>query len=130
MTDNERRDVSMLTLRKQVIKFCEWYDLRPSDVWRCIDNFIDELEKCEKQYSEEVKEEHVRKFEEIVVEYPSAEICPYPEYKGKPYFSIKFKENGGYIIGFGTYKPEVLSEYIREYFINPIAIEADKEEEE
>ena len=32
---------------------------------------------------------HERKFEGIVVNYPSEELCTYPEYKGKPYFSIK-----------------------------------------
>ncbi len=61
---------------------------------------------------------HGRKFEEIVVEYPSADLCTYPEYRGKPYFSIKYEENGEHIIGFGTYKSEVLSRYIREYFIS------------
>ena len=71
-----------------------------------------------------------RKFEEIVVEYPPAELCTYPEYKGKPYFSIKYEENGKHIIGFGTYKPEFLSEYLREYFIKPITIEAEREEKE
>ena len=56
-----------------------------------------------------------KKFIEIVVEYPA--ICPYPEYEGKPYFSIRYEENGEKFEGFGTYKPEVLSEYIREYFM-------------
>lgn len=60
-----------------------------------------------------------KKFEEIVVEYPPAELCTYPEYRGKPYFSIKYEENGEHFIGFGTYKPEVLSTYIQEYFIAP-----------
>ena len=71
---------------------------------------------------------HGRKFESIVVEYPPAESCTYPEYRGKPYFSIKYKENGEHIIGFGTYKPEVLSRYLQEYFIAPTIIEADTEE--
>jgi len=70
---------------------------------------------------------HGRKFESIVVEYPPAESCTYPEYRGKPYFSIKYKENGEHIIGFGTYKPEVLSRYLQEYFIAPTIIEADTE---
>ena len=61
---------------------------------------------------------HGRKLEKIVVEYPPADLCTYPEYRGKPYFSIKYEENGEHIIGFGTYKPEVLSRYIREYFIS------------
>mgnify|MGYP007038197478 CR=1 FL=1 len=73
---------------------------------------------------------HGRKFEEIVVEYPPAELCTYPEYRGKPYFSIKYEENGEHFIGFGTYKPEVLSSYLQEYFIASTIIEADKESEE
>ncbi len=73
---------------------------------------------------------HERKFEEIVVEYPPDELCTYPEYRGKPYFSIMYEENGEHFIGFGTYKPDVLSSYIREYFIAPTIIEADKGEEE
>lgn len=56
-----------------------------------------------------------KKFIEIVVEYPAN--CSYPEYGGKPYFSIRYEENGEEIEGFGTYKPEVLSKYIREYFM-------------
>lgn len=63
----------------------------------------------------------MKKFMEIVVEYPPADLCTYPEYKGKPYFSIKYEENGKHIVGFGTYSPEVFSRYLREYFI-----EADK----
>ena len=60
----------------------------------------------------------VREFEEIVVEYPPEELCIYHEYKGKPYFSIKYKEGNDYIIGYGTYKPEVLSQYLKDYFIS------------
>ena len=71
-----------------------------------------------------------RKFEEIVVEYPPADLCTYPEYRGKPYFSIKYEENGEHIIGFGTYKPQVFSRYLQEYFITPTIIEADKSESE
>lgn len=56
-----------------------------------------------------------KKFIEIVAAY--SVICPYPEYKGKPYFSIRYEENGEKNEGFGTYKPEVLSQYIREYFM-------------
>jgi len=62
-------------------------------------------------------EQQGRVFKEIVVEYPS--ISTYPEYEGKPYFSIKYMENGQEFIGYGTYKPEVLSEYLKEYFIPP-----------
>ncbi len=73
---------------------------------------------------------HGRKFESIMVEYPPAELCTYPEYKGKPYFSIKYEENGEHFIGFGTYNPTVLSMYLQEYFIAPTIIEADKAESE
>lgn len=53
------------------------------------------------------------RFIEIVVKYP--EDCP--EYKGKPYFSILYDEDGELFEGFGTYKPEVLSRDIRVYFM-------------
>ena len=33
-------------------------------------------------------------FEEIVVEYPDPDTCPYQEYKGKPYFLIRYLEDG------------------------------------
>lgn len=59
-----------------------------------------------------------RQFEEIVVEYPSFNNT-YTEYKGKPYFSIKYTENGQEFIGYGTYNPEVLSRYLRDYFMPP-----------
>lgn len=61
------------------------------------------------------EQQHGRIFREIVVEYPSYNT--YPEYKGKPYFSIKYTKNGQEFIGYGTYKPEVLSEYLKEYFM-------------
>lgn len=60
------------------------------------------------------EQQNARIFQGIVVEYPSNNT--YPEYKGKPYFSIKYTENGQEFIGYGTYKPEVLSEYLKEYF--------------
>ena len=59
----------------------------------------------------------VREFEEIEVTYSPEEVCIYPEYKGKPYFGIKYKENGEEIVGYGTYNPKVLSQYLKEYFI-------------
>lgn len=68
-----------------------------------------------------------RKFEEIIVEYPPADLCTYPEYKGKPYFSIKYEENGEHFIGFGTYNLKMFSWYLREYFVMPTIIPADKE---
>ena len=58
-----------------------------------------------------------RTFVELVVEYPDPELCTYKEFKGKPYYSIKYIENGETYVGYGTYKPEVLSRYLRECFM-------------
>ena len=64
-----------------------------------------------------------RQFEEIVVRYLPDDLCNYPEYKGKPYFSIHYKENGKDHIGYGTYEPKVLSKYLRDYFISSAQLE-------
>lgn len=58
----------------------------------------------------------MKNFEKIIVTYHSDDIIPYPEYKGKPYFSIQYEENGEHHIGYGTYNPQVLSGYIKDYF--------------
>lgn len=63
------------------------------------------------------KVEQEKKFEEIVVRYPPEDLCTYPEYRGKPYFSIKYEENVEHHVGFSTYNPKVLSQYLNEYFI-------------
>ena len=68
-------------------------------------------------------QQNARVFQGIIVEYPS--ISAYPEYEGKPYFSIKYTVNGQKFIGYGTYKPEVLSEYLKEYFMPPAQPEED-----
>lgn len=69
-----------------------------------------------------------RQFEEIVVEYPNITD---EEHKGKPYYSIKYIENGeDKIIGFGTYKIEVLSRYIRDYFIQSVQPELSNNSKE
>ena len=59
----------------------------------------------------------VREFEGIEVTYPPEDICTYPEYKGKPYFGIRYRENGESIVGYGTYNPQVLSRYLKDYFM-------------
>ena len=64
------------------------------------------------------KQELTRTFVELVVKYPDPELCAYKEYKGKPYYSIKYIENGEAHVGYGTYNPEVLSQYLKEYFIS------------
>ena len=60
--------------------------------------------------------ESTRTFVELVVKYPDPELCAYKEYKGKPYYSIKYIENGKTYVGYGTYNPKVLSQYLKEYF--------------
>lgn len=67
----------------------------------------------------ERKKESCRAFVELLAEYKDPEICPYEEFKGGPYYSIKYIENGEGHIGYGTYDPKVLSEYLRKYFIEP-----------
>lgn len=77
-----------------------------------LQSIIDDLPSAQQE------QQHGKVFKEIVVEYPSYNT--YPEYIGKPYFSIKYTENGQGFIGYGTYKPEVLSEYLKEYFMPPV----------
>lgn len=89
---------------------------------------IIEADKAERDDKQKQLRKPERKFEAIVVEYPPAELCTYPEYIGKPYFSIKYEENGEHIIRFGTYNPVVLSMYLKEYFIAPTIIEAESED--
>jgi len=68
--------------------------------------------------AENIPTEQTRVFVELVVEYPDPELCTYKEYRGKPYYSIKYIENGETYVGYGTYNPEVLSQYLKEYFIS------------
>lgn len=70
-------------------------------------------------------EDNQREFIELVVEYINPDLCIYPEYRGKPYFSIKYRENGKYIVGFGSYKIEMISQWIKEYFIPSIQPKTD-----
>lgn len=65
-----------------------------------------------------VEATEVREFEGIEVTYPPEDICIYPEYKGKPYFGIRYRENGESIVGYGTYNPQVLSRYLKDYFMS------------
>lgn len=89
----------------------EEYAIKGNDRWQRIGNCIYRTkEGAAKQQSEQK-----RIFLGIDVSYPT--ICTYPEYEGKPYYAIKYLENGEAIIGFGTYNPDVLSEYLRKYFI-------------
>jgi hypothetical protein len=57
-----------------------------------------------------------REFIEILAQNVPDDITPV-DYRGKPYYSIHYKENGKDFVGFGTYKPEVLSSYLRDYFM-------------
>ena len=84
-------------------------------------DYVDEYEK--EQLSQEgttTVAKSKRTFVELLVHYPHPDVCTYPEYKGKPYYSIKYIEDGECFVGFGTYKPEVLSQYLRDYFMPPV----------
>ena len=83
---------------------------------------MQELEQAELQKAYEcgrasAQPESTRTFVELVVEYPDPELCTYEKYKVKPYYSIKYIENGETYVGYGTYNPEVLSQYLNKYFI-------------
>jgi hypothetical protein len=91
--------------------------IRRSNGVEIYDDYVVPVEYLEQLPPAQPEQQHGRIFREIVVEYPS--YCTYPEYKGKPYFSIKYTENGQEFIGYGTYKPEVLSKYLKEYFMPP-----------
>ena len=95
------------------------------------DNLSSELEKNSQKLEKGTTKNDlaIREFEEIVVEYPPENLCTYPEYKGKPYFSIKYKEGNDYIIGYGTYNPKVLSRYLRDYFISPVTTQEPRKGE-
>lgn len=56
-----------------------------------------------------------KKFIEIQANHLPNDITP-EEYKGKPYYSILYAEDNQLIVGFGTYKVEVLLRYLKEYF--------------
>ena len=57
-----------------------------------------------------------REFIEIITRYFPDDIVTYPEYRGKPYYSIHYLENGEEFVGYSTYNPDVLSSYLRTYF--------------
>ena len=110
-------------------KFTEIFgcEIAQHDTGEAIPGHCKILIASDMHFNEWLKQEYVpsaqpgqrnaRVFQGIIVEYPS--ISAYPEYEGKPYFSIKYTENGQEFIGYGTYKPEVLSEYLKEYFMSP-----------
>jgi len=115
MKDSIWRQDAIDALRKEVEWEYDWKDER----WYYID--ADSAIEVIEQLPSAESELHGRIFQEIVVEYPS--ISTYPEYEGKPYFSIKYVENGQGYIGYGTYNPEVLSGYLKKYFMQSAEIE-------
>ena len=82
------------------------------------ENGIEKLEKYEGHNVEAPTKELKRKFIRIITTYYPDDLICYKEYKGKPYFSIEYQENEETIVGFGTYNPDVLSRYLRDYFID------------
>lgn len=61
----------------------------------------------------------MRTFIELVERYVDPELCPYPEYKGKPYYSIKYIENGEEHVGYSSYSLQVMSGFLKKYFMSP-----------
>lgn len=112
--------MSDLISRQAVIEEIRTYITKPniSDDESEIKGFNDGLELAISVLSVlPSAEPETRTFVELVVEYPDPELCAYKEFKGKPYYSIKYIENGETYVGYGTYNPEVLSQYLREYFM-------------
>lgn len=107
--DFETIRIHLNACKEKLCNQCRWSEA--VEYQRIIDRFMAFA-------SAQSEQQHGRIFQEIVVKYPS--ISTYPEYKGNPYFSIKYTENGQEFIGYGTYKPEVLSEYLKEYFVSSI----------
>ena len=92
-------------------------------------DYVDEYEEAQlSQEDATIVAKSKRTFVELLVHYPHPDVCTYPEYKGKPYYSIKYIEDGECFVGFGTYKPEVLSQYLRDYFM-PSAQPEERTEE-
>ena len=75
------------------------------------------LEKQHTSYEVEFDNTVNHEFVELMVRYPLS--CNNPEYNGKPYYSIKYRVNGQEYVGYSTYKLEVLSQYLKEYFLYP-----------
>ena len=72
----------------------------------------------------------MRTFVELVERYINPEFCPYPEYKGKPYYSIKYIEKGEEYVGYSTYSLQVMSEFLKKYFISPALEKQERETQE
>ena len=87
----------------------------------CCPYYVSETEKIEvfdfliNAYSMQ-KPKGDREFIEIITRYFPDDIVTYPEYRGKPYYSIHYRENGEEFVGYGTYNPDILSRYLRIYF--------------
>ena len=72
----------------------------------------------------------MRTFVELVERYINPEFCPYPEYKGKPYYSIKYIENGEEYVGYSSYSLQVISEFLKKYFISSALEKQERETQE
>jgi hypothetical protein len=97
---------------------------------RAIDNAPTECEKYRSFCMAKQRPKGKYEFIEILAHYVPRDTCIYPEYKGKPYYSIHFRENGEDYDGFGTYNPEVLSRYLRDYFFEQKGEEGEQKAEE
>ena len=98
-----------------IIKGMSAYDVR-LDAYVSQRNQVDcDIDTISNLPSAQPEQQNARIFQGVIVEYPT--YSTYPEYEGKPYFLIKYTEDGQDFIGYGTYKPDVLSEYLKKYFM-------------
>ena len=101
---------------KKAFALLMWREHNPYDTVKACDfvnqtlDFVDNAPTVERPTGE-------REFIEIIAHYVPDDICTYPEYRGKPYYEIRYKENGEEHIGYGTYNLKVLSEFLRDYFL-------------
>ena len=120
MTNGEKIKAILKPRTNQIRVYGDWVEI---EIQSLAINFSCGLDWWNAEYKEPTTKNDLgvdcisREFQEIVVKYPPEDLCIYPEYKGKPYFSIKYKEGNDYIIGYGTYNPKVFSKYLRDYFL-------------
>lgn len=95
--------------------------IKSESQWMTCSEKLSEIYKPEEnKINKEDKKEHIktkRQFVEIIVRHPNPSIYKYKEYNIKPYYEIKYIENGEEVVGYGTYSPKMLSRYLKDFFM-------------
>ena len=95
--------------------------IKSESQWMTCSEKLSEIYKPkENKINKEDKKEHIRtkrQFVEIIVKHPNPNIYKYKEYNIKPYYEIKYIENGEEVVGYGTYSPKMLSKYLKDFFM-------------